>query len=114
MSKITMDEYQAGAARTAKYPEPGGLMGLLYVSLGLSGEVGEFANKVKKVLRDNGGKLEGPARLRLAEELGDCTWYLAMCAKELGFSLGEIAEANLDKLASRAERGVIGGEGDHR
>lgn len=111
---LSMNEYQKGASRTARYPGAGGTNGLVYTTLGLAGEAGELANKVKKVLRDNDGNLNGPMRLALAEELGDCLWYVAMLASELEFTLDDIAEANLDKLASRAERGVIKGSGDQR
>lgn len=108
------NEYQKGADRTAMYPEKYKLMGLLYTALGLAGEAGEFCNKTKKVLRDKGGVLDGPTRLALTEELGDVAWYLAQCATELGFALDDILDANLDKLAKRAERGVITGSGDNR
>lgn len=108
------NEYQEGTARTAMYPDKGGMGGLTYAVLGLASEAGEVAGKLKKVMRDNGGKLEGPARLKIAEELGDCAWYIAQTATELGFTLEEIMKANLDKLASRAERGVIQGSGDSR
>lgn len=108
------NEYQKGAARTAMYPGKKELTGLLYTALGLAGEAGEFCNKTKKILRDKNGLLDGPTRLALSEELGDVAWYLAQCATELGFSLGDVMEANLDKLAKRAERGVITGEGDRR
>lgn len=108
------NEYQKGASRTAMYPGKGELGGLLYTALGLAGEAGEFCNKVKKVLRDKGGVLDGPTRLALAEELGDAQWYIAECATEIGFTLEDIMEANLDKLAKRAERGVITGSGDNR
>lgn len=111
---MKLNEYQRGASRTAKYPGAGGTGGLVYTSLGLAGEAGEVANKVKKVLRDSGGNLDGPMRLKLAEEVGDVLWYCAMLAMELDFTLSDIAEANLDKLASRAERGVIQGSGDSR
>lgn len=111
---MTLNEYQKGAGRTAKYPDSGLTNGLVYVSLGLAGEAGEVANKVKKVLRDSNGNLELPMRLKLADELGDVLWYVAMFAKELDFTLDDIAKANLDKLASRAERGAIQGSGDVR
>lgn len=108
------NEYQKGAARTAMYPGKGEMLGLFYTVLGLASEAGEVAGKTKKVLRDRGGILDGPTRLALSEELGDVAWYLAQCAAELGFTLEDIMEANLDKLAKRAERGVITGSGDNR
>lgn len=82
--------------------------GLAYTTLGLAGEAGEIANKVKKVIRD-GRSTDG-----IADELGDVLWYLAAVANELGADLGDIADANLAKLASRAKRGKLGGSGDNR
>jgi NTP pyrophosphatase (non-canonical NTP hydrolase) len=114
MASITANEYQTGAGRTAMYPGKGELGGLLYTALGLAGEAGEFCNKTKKILRDKGGVIDGPTRLALSEELGDVAWYLAQCANEIGFTLADVMEANLDKLARRAERGVITGSGDSR
>ena len=73
-----------------------------------------MADKVKKVLRDQGGTFSQEVREALKLELGDVLWYVAQLASELGFELGDIAEANLNKLASRAARNVISGSGDHR
>jgi NTP pyrophosphatase (non-canonical NTP hydrolase) len=87
---------------------------ILYPTLGLCGESGEVADKVKKVLRDRKGVFDQEVREGLALELGDVLWYVAQLATELGLSLEEIAEANLAKLASRAARNVIGGSGDQR
>lgn len=107
---MTFDEYQTAAASTALYPKE---MGLAYTALGLAGEAGEIANKVKKVIR--GDSIDREALKKdLAEELSDCLWYCAMLAKELGFSLNTVAEMNVKKLADRAARGQIKGTGDHR
>ncbi|MFN9631777.1 MAG: nucleoside triphosphate pyrophosphohydrolase family protein [Cyanobacteriota bacterium] len=104
--------YQTQTATTARYPNVGA--NPVYPTLGLCGEAGEVADKVKKVLRDNGGQFSEELRADLALELGDVLWYLARLASELELDLGAIAEANLAKLASRAERNVIGGSGDRR
>jgi NTP pyrophosphatase (non-canonical NTP hydrolase) len=72
------------------------------------------ADKVKKVLRDQGGEFSPKQRAAIAMELGDVLWYLSQLAEELGYSLETIAEANLKKLADRAARGVISGSGDQR
>lgn len=104
--------YQSEAAKTARYPEVGA--NPIYPTLGLCGEAGEVAEKVKKVLRDQGGQFSEASRADLALELGDVLWYLARLASELNLDLGEIASANLAKLASRAERNVIAGSGDRR
>ena len=109
MTDLSFAEYQRRAADTAIYPQA---QGVEYTTLGLVGEAGEIANKVKKVLR---GDYDRPAlRELLAGEIGDVLWYLAMLARELDLDLGEIAQANLDKLASRKERGLISGSGDER
>jgi NTP pyrophosphatase (non-canonical NTP hydrolase) len=82
--------------------------------LGLVGEAGEVADKLKKVIRDHGGVLTDPVRDAVAKELGDVLWYLSVLAYELDYDLNTIAQGNLDKLASRQERGVISGSGDNR
>ena len=105
---MTLSAYQ-DAATTALYPER---RGIEYTALGLVGEAGEVANKVKKMLRGDYGREE--LRALLASELGDVLWYWAMLARELELSPDVIAQMNLDKLASRKERGVITGSGDER
>ena len=109
---IDINAYQDAARRTAAYPDVGA--NPVYPTLGLSGEAGEVADKVKKVLRDRGGVFDDPTREAIKLELGDVLWYVAQLASELGYDLEEVATANLDKLASRAARGRIGGSGDHR
>lgn len=111
---MKLNEYQTLAADTATYPEKGGLMGLVYTSLGLTGEAGEVSEKVKKLLRDHGGELNTELKEGLIKELGDVLWYLAQCSKELGVTLEEVAAVNLFKLQSRKERGKLKGSGDNR
>lgn len=89
------------------------LLSVSYAALGM-GEAGEVQGKVKKVIRDSGGVISDEVRQKIAGELGDTLWYLAATADELGLDLGEIAQANLDKLTDRRARGVIGGSGDDR
>ena len=113
---MEMNEYQKHTRTTAKYP--GAMEGttdaVVYTALGLAGEAGEIANKVKKVLRDNGGVVSHEIAADLAKEIGDVLWYLARLSDELGYPVGNIAEGNLAKLTSRLERGVITGSGDNR
>lgn len=108
---MNMDEYQKRAMVTADYPKLNGIYVLpIYPALGLVGEAGEFADKVKKAWR-NGTPLDRMAALR---ELGDVLWYVTAAARDLGSSLSLVAVLNLDKLADRAARGVIKSEGDDR
>ncbi len=87
---------------------------LIYPSLKLAGEAGEFAEKVGKIIRDRGGMIDTAERDALGDELGDVLWYVAEVATVLGLDLGTIGERNLEKLRSRADRGVIQGSGDTR
>jgi NTP pyrophosphatase (non-canonical NTP hydrolase) len=109
---MDLDAYQRQARQTALYPQAGS--NPIYPTLGLCGEAGEVADKVKKVLRDQGGVFDAEVLAGLKLELGDVLWYVAQLASELGFTLEEIGRANLDKLASRSERNVISGSGDRR
>jgi NTP pyrophosphatase (non-canonical NTP hydrolase) len=112
-----MVAYQRAAERTAVYPgggDIGNYTGLAYVALGLTGEAGEIANKVKKIARDFGGTITANARAQLADELGDVLWYVAQLATQLGVDLDAIAAGNLAKLVDRHARGVLHGSGDNR
>ena len=106
MGNLTLNEYQNKAVTTAIYDQK---HAILYPALGLAGEAGEVANKVKKILRD--GKFD---REDLAAEVADCLWYIAVLARDLNVNLEDLAQANLDKLKDRKERGVLGGSGDVR
>ena len=108
-------EYQRRTRATAIYADNiPATSALAYVALGLNGEAGEVAEHVKKAIRDDGGQVSEARRQLLVGELGDVCWYLASCCEELGLDLGEVMEANLAKLASRKERGVLGGAGSTR
>ena len=104
-SMITANTYQIEAKKTAIFPAN---KALEYLSLGLVGEAGEVANKVKKIIRDK--KID----VDVASEIGDVLWYCAMLADHLNSNLGKIMENNLEKLRSRKERGALGGSGDSR
>ena len=106
MYEMTFEEYQIEAEKTAIYPKE---HEIVYPALGLAGEAGEVANKVKKMLRDNNFKRED-----VAAEVGDCLWYIAALCRDLNFDMGYIARCNLDKLHSRMERGTLKGSGDKR
>lgn len=109
---MNFSEYQKKSRETALYPNKDN--NFIYPTLGLNGESGEVAEKIKKVLRDKGGVIDEQTRQELAKELGDVLWYLANLATELKLDLNEIAEKNIEKLFSRKDRGVLSGDGDNR
>lgn len=109
---VQLSDYQQRSRATAVYPDAGD--NLTYPALGLCGEAGECAEKVKKAIRDDGGVLSDERRAALAAELGDVLWYVAQLATEAGLNLDEIADDNLAKLLSRRDRGVLQGSGDAR
>jgi NTP pyrophosphatase (non-canonical NTP hydrolase) len=109
---MEFSEYQRLSRRTATYPHAGEDM--TYPALGLCGEAGEVAEKVKKTIRDDGGVLSDERRDALARELGDVLWYTAQLATEAGLDLEVVAADNLEKLLSRQRRGVLRGSGDDR
>ena len=109
---MLLSDYQSRSRATAVYPAAGD--NLLYPTLGLCGEAGEVAEKVKKMVRDDGGVLSEERRAALAKELGDVLWYVAQIATEAELDLDEIADDNLAKLLSRQQRQVLQGSGDDR
>jgi len=109
---MDFNDYQTKSRKTAGYPTIG--HPVIYPALGLVNEAGEVAGKIKKVFRDKDGQINEETREALKAELGDVLWYLAQVATELGLSLDDIAEANIDKLMDRLERGKIKGDGDNR
>ena len=109
---MTFEEYQKRSRETALYPNKDN--NFVYPTLGLAGESGEVAEKIKKVLRDKKGVIDEATKQELAKELGDVLWYVSQIATELKLSLGDIASQNMEKLLSRKERGVLRGSGDNR
>lgn len=99
---MNFEDYQSEASQTALYPRR--MSNLDYPTLGLAGEAGEVANIVKKIQRDNDGVITDEIRGKLKDELGDVLWYISACADELGLTLNEIAEFNVNKLAKRHNR----------
>lgn len=108
---MNFNEYQEFTRTTAIYKEtcPTYKEQLSYTALGLAGEAGEVAEKIKKYLRD--GKLNTTDVLA---ELGDVQYYLAQCADVLGYSLEEVASMNKEKLYRRMMNSTLQGSGDHR
>jgi NTP pyrophosphatase (non-canonical NTP hydrolase) len=109
---MEFNEYQKEARRTAMYPNLG--KNFVYPTLGLAGESGEVAEKIKKVIRDGNGVVSDEKKEELSKELGDVLWYVANLAEELGLELEFIAQRNLEKLRSRQDRGKLKGDGDNR
>jgi len=109
---MQLNEYQEQANKTALYPGRG--TNILYPTLGLCGESGEVAEKVKKLIRDRDGKMDDAWKAELTKELGDVLWYISQLAFELGTDLEHVANMNIEKLHSRMERKTLHGDGDNR
>lgn len=112
---MDLNEYQVRAGDSDNCAH----IGLTYYALGLAGEAGECADKLKKHFRDDadellGGALAPERQEAMKKELGDVLWYVARFAHHLGFTLEDVGQTNIDKLASRMERGLLGGDGDNR
>src|SRR3989304_6098179 len=107
---MNFDEYQKKSRKTAIYPDLD--KNFVYPTLGLIGEAGEIAEKIKKVFRDENGRMTDEKRKELEKELGDVLWYLSQLSTELKLSLDEIAFKNIEKLYSRMDRGKLKGSGD--
>ena len=109
---MNFKEYQEKSRVTAKYPDAD--ENYIYPTLGLAGEAGEVAEKIKKILRDKEGKVDDVDREEIKKELGDVLWYLTQLATELKIPLEDVATGNLAKLYDRMERGKLSGDGDNR
>jgi len=108
---MTLNEYQREAKSTAIYPKD---KAFEYLTLGLVGEAGEIANKVKKIIRDSDGKMSTEQRKQLIDECGDVLWYLAGLATELQIDMGSVGALNIMKLKDRQSRDKLKGSGDTR
>lgn len=108
---MTLNEYQEKALETAIYPKE---FKIIYPTLGLTGESGECADKVKKVIRDGNAEFTDEKKAEIAKEIGDVLWYCANLANDIGYTLDTIAEMNYAKLKSRQERNKLTGSGDNR
>lgn len=104
-------QYQEKSKKTAIYPKD---KAIYYLPLGLIGESGEIADKIKKIIRDKEGKITKNTKKEVSQELGDVLWYLSQLASEFDLSLDKIAQNNLSKLNSRKDRKKIKGSGDDR
>ena len=112
VSNISASLNKSMACETAIFPRN---KAMEYLTLGLTGESGEIANKVKKLIRDGAAKDEYlDKRIQIGYEIGDVLWYCALLAQEMEMDLGHIMENNLQKLADRKKRGTLSGSGDNR
>ena len=108
---VDFNSYQRSASSTAIYPDQ---HKIIYPALGMAGEAGEVANKVKKLIRDGPENRPDTWREDIASEIGDVLWYCAALADDLNLTLGMIAAQNLNKLQKRKAKETIGGSGDTR
>lgn len=109
---MDFNSYQKRTRKNAIYPDKDN--NFVYPALRIAGEAGEVSEKVKKILRDNGGRVSKRGKEEIAKELGDILWYIAQLATELDLSLNEIARLNIKKTESRKKRNKLKGSGDNR
>ncbi|EKD58785.1 MAG: pyrophosphatase [uncultured bacterium] len=109
---MNFNEYQKESRKNAIYPAIGS--NFYFPVIGLAGETGEVAEKVKKILRDKDGMVDDQSREEVKKELGDVLWYLSQIASEFDLSLEDVATGNLEKIKNRKERDMIHGNGDNR
>jgi NTP pyrophosphatase (non-canonical NTP hydrolase) len=112
---MEIEKYQEIIKKTAVYPKE---VGIMYTALGLCGEAGEVAEKVKKLVRDTNylekKDYSDEFKESIKKEIGDVIWYCTALASELGLTLEEILEANYNKLMKRRETNTLHGSGDNR
>lgn len=133
MSSLTFDQYEQKVVSTEIYHQSIStfieslnipqkedqqrlhkLLSKLYCTLGMIGEAGEIAEKMKKIIRDKNCVIGEEDTILLQKEGGDVLWYVAADAKENGTTLAGVANQNIEKLESRQKRGVLSGSGDNR
>jgi NTP pyrophosphatase (non-canonical NTP hydrolase) len=108
---MQFNEYQDKATKFACY---GDKLKVVYPTIGLTGEAGEVAEKVKKVLRDSNGVFTKEHVQAIEKELGDVLWYVQQMCSDLGLKMGDVANKNIEKLSDRKERDKLQGSGDDR
>jgi len=110
---MTLDEYQKEALVTAVFSDDE-FKDLAHWVFGITGESGEIAEKIKKIVRDKNGKVGPEDRDEIVKEIGDVMWYLAVLAEHLDIKFDEVGKRNIAKLRSRQLRNKIQGSGDNR
>jgi NTP pyrophosphatase (non-canonical NTP hydrolase) len=111
---MDFNEYQEKASVTATFTGKQEEHQLMYLALGICGESGEIAEKIKKMIRNDEGIITDETRELLKLEIGDVLWYLSQLSRVLGFTFDEAAQANITKIMDRRARGVIKSSGDTR
>jgi len=111
---MNFNEYQELAAGSAFFTKGDKQFNLVYCTLGLNGETGEFTEHIKKMIRDDNNILTEERRAQMIKELGDILWYLSYISKELDIELEEIAKINIHKIYDRKKKGTERGSGDNR
>lgn len=110
---MTLNDYQKEALVTAVFSDDE-FKDLAHWVFGVTGEAGEIAEKIKKIVRDKSGLPDDEDKAELLKEMGDVLWYLAVLAKHLDYDFEEVAALNIKKLRDRQARNVIQGSGDNR
>ena len=111
LSKELIDEYNSFIYKTKIYPKE---LPIIYPVLGMCGESGEAAEKVKKVLRDNNKEFSEENKKAILKELGDVLWYITATAQDMGYSLEDVIKNNFQKINRRVNTNTQHGEGDNR
>lgn len=110
---MTLDDYQKQAAGFL-FRGDDEVSDLLALTLGVCGEAGELAEKIKKLYFNKAMSIDEKSLSLISKEIGDTLWYLAVVAEELNLSLGKIADNNITKLKDRKSRSMQKGDGDER
>ncbi len=111
---MDFNEYQKQASQTATFEGKQEEFKLMYLALGIAGEAGEIAEKIKKIIRNDNGVVSDEKRDSLKQEIGDVLWYLSQLARVLDIPFADAAQANIKKILDRQARGVLKSTGDTR
>ena len=108
---MTFNEYKNEAIKTAIYHQH---YKIIYPALGMCGECGEVAEKIKKVIRDNQGIFDADKTKEIEKELGDVLWYIANICNDLNIDFDNVAQNNVNKINARVQNNTLHGNGDNR
>ena len=111
---MDFNEYEEKASDTAIFNDRSLEYKLMFLGLGVTGEAGEIAEKIKKIMRNDNGIVSDEKREGIKKEIGDVLWYLSQLSRTLGFSFEEAAQGNIAKIMDRKVRDAIKSEGDDR